>query len=73
MDKYVCCICGKAFIGPGNNPWPVNNGVNVKCCDSCNQSVVIPVRIANMNLAKAEKRNINESGEVLYSVKSKSR
>lgn len=37
-----CCICGKIFIGYGNNPAPVKNeGV---CCDDCNRSVVIPKR-----------------------------
>ena len=26
----------------GNNAWPINNG---RCCDDCNEYVVIPARI----------------------------
>lgn len=41
MEKR-CCICGKDFIGYGNNANPIKNGI---CCDSCNNRFVIPVRI----------------------------
>ena len=42
--KKKCCICGGYFYGPENNPAPVRErGV---CCDSCNQHVVIPARLA---------------------------
>ena len=40
-----CCICGKEIEGFGNNPWPINNDVEAKCCDDCNWGVVIPARI----------------------------
>lgn len=34
----VCHICGKTFIGYGNNPYPVaKDGL---CCDDCNEVVV---------------------------------
>lgn len=43
MEKKKCCICGKVFIGWGNNPYPIKkDGV---CCDSCNHEKVIPARI----------------------------
>jgi hypothetical protein len=51
MDVYQCCICGEIFYGWGNNPWPVNEDPNEKCCDWCNLSKVVPARIAN-SLAK---------------------
>ncbi len=38
-----CCICGIAFTGWGNNPWPVKK--DGRCCDSCNNQYVIPARI----------------------------
>lgn len=42
-----CCICGKFFIGWGNNPWPVkDDGV---CCDGCNMMYVVPKRIELLN------------------------
>ena len=42
MEK-ICCICGKKFIGYGNNPEPVKS--EGRCCDNCNFSQVIPARI----------------------------
>lgn len=38
-----CCICGKTFIGHGNNPYPVKD--EGRCCAECNATVVIPERI----------------------------
>lgn len=45
--KKICCICKKSFAGHGNNPFPAY--VNGVCCESCNYSVVIPLR---MTIAK---------------------
>lgn len=39
----TCCICGKEFIGYGNNPSPVKE--KGKCCDECNSTVVVPTRL----------------------------
>lgn len=44
-NKFLCCLCGHAFTGFGNNPWPVNNDEDARCCDECNAFVVIPARI----------------------------
>lgn len=41
MEKK-CCICGKEFIGMGNNPEPIMEGC---CCETCNAKFVIPIRI----------------------------
>jgi hypothetical protein len=38
-----CSICQQPFVGYGNNPDPVNDGV---CCNDCNDNVVIPARLA---------------------------
>lgn len=45
-EKKICCICGKEFEGFGNNPEPVKN--EGKCCDECNEKIVIPARIREM-------------------------
>lgn len=42
MEEKICCICGKKFTEWGNNASPVMSGV---CCDSCNNTIVIPARI----------------------------
>lgn len=34
----TCCICGKEFIGYGNNPYPIRSVG--ECCDSCNIEVI---------------------------------
>ena len=40
-----CSICGKTFLGYGNNAMPVNEGV---CCDECNIKFVLPSRWKEM-------------------------
>lgn len=44
-DKHVCCICGKEFVGYGNNPAPVVPYGTGRCCDQCNIDKVIPKRL----------------------------
>lgn len=49
MDiSYECCICRQTFVGFGNNPWPVNDDINARCCNQCNADVVIPARLMRM-------------------------
>lgn len=48
FKEKTCCICGKKYIGFGNNPYPVAD-TNLRdlvgrCCDTCNATVVIPAR-----------------------------
>lgn len=52
-DKKVCCICGKEFVGYGNNPAGALD-TNKKvitwnpddcCCDDCNSKYVLPGRM----------------------------
>lgn len=38
----ICVLCGREFVGYGNNPAPLSEGV---CCDECNLKRVIPKRI----------------------------
>lgn len=38
-----CCICGGEIIGYGNNPFPVKS--EGRCCDRCDETIVIPRRI----------------------------
>lgn len=52
--RIDCCICGKKDIGWGNNPDPITdkNGNpfpdNARCCDECNNKLVIPARLAEI-------------------------
>ena len=58
MDKeFVCCLCGETFKGWGNNPWPLNENEEARCCDSCNGSLVIPARLARMEMAQKFKED----------------
>ena len=45
---FTCCLCGKKFIGYGNNPWPCNTDPEARCCDDCNSKKVIPARILQL-------------------------
>lgn len=46
--EFKCCICGVTFEGYGNNPWPVVNDEDARCCDLCNSLEVVPARIRKM-------------------------
>jgi hypothetical protein len=54
-DTWTCHICGLPHCsGFGNNPEPFGE-YEQRCCDDCNEKVVIPVRILSMS-EKAESR-----------------
>jgi len=38
-ESFICCICGATARGYGNNPHPIKK--EGKCCDFCNQKVII--------------------------------
>ena len=46
--NYICCICNCEFTGYGNNPQPISQNPKDRCCDNCNQTVVIPERIKRL-------------------------
>jgi len=47
-EERTCCICGCKFRGWGNNPWPVVQDVDARCCDLCNDTKVLSARITQM-------------------------
>ena len=52
--KKVCCLCHEEFEGHGNNPWPVIEGENERCCDECNWKVVVPARVNMIEMENDE-------------------
>ena len=49
-EKHVCCICGKQFIGYGNNPSPYKE--RGECCNECDKDYVLPLRFCLMHKKK---------------------
>lgn len=49
-----CCICGGKYEHYGNNPEPLVSSVvgSGRCCDECNNRLVIPFRVAEMRLRR---------------------
>lgn len=43
--KFNCCICHKDFEGYGNNPYPYVKQKDARCCNNCNNTYVIPLRM----------------------------
>jgi len=64
--KYKCCICGGTFTGFGNNPWPLVNDEESRCCDDCNFKYVVMARLVN---SQEGKQVINEKNapDFIYS------
>ena len=46
----VCVICRLPYEGFGNNPEPVKQYAEGRCCDKCNLRKVIPARMALSNI-----------------------
>lgn len=44
-DVQECSICGKEYKGFGNNAQPINDG---RCCDECNNTIVLERRLRDM-------------------------
>lgn len=42
--QNVCCICKRTYEGFGNNPYPLR--MRGRCCDECNEQVIIARIIA---------------------------
>ena len=38
LEFQKCCICGKRFMGYGNNPWPISK--TGRCCNECNMLTI---------------------------------
>jgi hypothetical protein len=49
-----CSICLRRFTEFGNNAWPINNG---RCCNVCNDNVVIPAGIRLQRQKQAEAKD----------------
>lgn len=51
-----CSICGGTIEHPmikdyfGNNPYPARIGEEDRCCDMCNDMIVVPLRIKMLGL-----------------------
>lgn len=67
-DKHICSICGKEFDGFGNNAEPVNDGL---CCDKCNNDIVIPRRLADLDKKKSidVKKKVESFLNDIYKIK----
>jgi len=48
VEYWTCSICDEIFSGFGNNPWPVTEGDEDRCCNDCNSIKVIPARFKEM-------------------------
>lgn len=46
-DQRICSLCGRPFFGFGNNPEPLKR-FEQRCCDECNRTRVVPVRMVRM-------------------------
>ena len=40
-----CSLCKNKVVGFGHNPWPLRDPGS-RCCDDCNDTLVIPARLA---------------------------
>jgi hypothetical protein len=56
----MCSICGKPCDRYGHNAQPINNG---RCCDDCNNTVVIPERLRRAGLSEDQIERFDPSDQ----------
>lgn len=67
MKTIHCCICNEIINEvESHNPWPVRPYSSIgekenRCCQACNDTIVIPARIACINATKEQMENIHEN------------
>lgn len=75
IKNHVCCFCegelehmeGQAPETWGNNPDNACTTEGARCCDSCNSTIVIPVRLYTFNAIESAlfmKHNEEQMGEI---------
>lgn len=46
VENPTCCFCGNPCENRwGNNPWPISKRESDRCCNVCNDTIVIPERL----------------------------
>ena len=45
-EYWTCCFCEKIFTGFGNNPDTHRD--DDECCDHCNNTIVLPLRMGEI-------------------------
>ena len=64
----TCCICGKECENEwGNNPYPFVKTEGARCCNACDNSYVIPMRIREMIAARKQEEKKTEKVSVRIS------
>ena len=56
-----CIICKKSYKGYGHNALPIIEG---RCCDECNERLVIPLRIRLHFAMDKYKQKLREKNEI---------
>lgn len=51
LQRHKCKLCAQAFYGFGHNAWPLVKG---RCCEVCNELLVIPRRLDDFSKWYAE-------------------
>lgn len=59
--NYACVFCNRLFSGYGNNPRPII--VRGKCCDECNNKIIVPYRLMEVMANRNNKNNNFVKGE----------
>lgn len=73
----ICPICGEEFEGFGHNPDPVifddyeHGEESRECCDFCDSTVVIPMRMIRMKLGMTPKLTKYDAAYIVETYKTK--
>lgn len=54
--NYTCVFCNRDFSDYGNSPHPIM--VKGKCCNECNNKLIIPYRLMEVKANRNNKNNI---------------
>ena len=51
-ETGICSLCGGVYDHYGNNPMPLIDDFDARCCDRCNEEKVVPARCRIMDHLK---------------------
>jgi hypothetical protein len=61
MKKKICIICKKQFSEFGNNPYPLADLKDGRCCDECDCLRVLPARMVAHGISRVQANEIGQA------------
>jgi hypothetical protein len=70
----ICCLCENGYTFTGNNPAPLSNNPDDRCCDTCNITVILArIKVAELARIKVAEQKAEISKAEAFTLASKAK